>query len=336
MSLESRIKNKINSSIFEVEMPFPKKNLLIEVTNNCNNKCVFCYNDCMKRNRGFIDKDLCFRVLKEAYELGMREVGFYVTGEPLLDKRLTMFIKRAKEIGYTYIYITTNGILANLDRVKKLYDAGLNSIKYSINASNREDYLLIHGTDNFNKVIKNLSEVYDWKKKNNINIKLYVSYITVDLTNKEKEIDKLFKNSCDEYIVMSAINQGGLIPDICSISHSKEAINSNFKIPCSYPFKNIIVTWEGYLTGCCMDFENLLAYADLNKESLSEAWNNKIIKDFRKKQLKGDVKKTICDNCIYNKKSVPKALSNKLCNLSINKDIFCKDIERVRRINESN
>ena len=82
----------------------------------------------------------------------MRDVGFYVNGDPLLDKRLAMFIKYAKEIGYTYIYITTNGILANLDRVKKLYEAGLNSIKYSINASNREDYFdnyIIHyKTDN--------------------------------------------------------------------------------------------------------------------------------------------------------------------------------------------
>ena len=30
------------------------------------------------------------RVLKEAYDLGMREVEFYVVGEPFLDKRHQM------------------------------------------------------------------------------------------------------------------------------------------------------------------------------------------------------------------------------------------------------
>lgn len=50
MELKDRIVDKINETICKKnETPFPKKNLLIELTNYCNNKCVFCYNDCMKR-----------------------------------------------------------------------------------------------------------------------------------------------------------------------------------------------------------------------------------------------------------------------------------------------
>ncbi len=333
MKLKERISKKVSDSGFNTFMSFPKKNLLIEVTNYCNNRCIFCYNDCMKRERKFIDKDLCYRVLSDAYQLGMREVGFYVTGEPLLDKRLKDFIKRAKLIGYEYIYITTNGILANLSRVKELYEAGLNSIKYSINASNEKDYLMIHGTDNFTRVVNNLEEVYNWKTSNNINLKVYVSYIMIDATNKKSEIDKLFKNKCDEYVVMSAINQGGLIPSICEISHEK-GINS-FKLPCSYPFKSVVVTCEGYLTGCCMDFENLLAYADLSKEKLEDAWNNRIIRELRKRQLEGNVNGTICSNCIYNSLEIPNEINTKLCKLKNKNNIFCKDLDRIRRSNES-
>ena len=102
--------------------PFPKKNLLIEVTNACNNKCIFCANRIMTRKLGMIDSKLVYKVLQEAFELGTLEVGFYATGEPLLNKKIYDYIKKAKEIGYEYIYITTNGILANLDNVKKLYN----------------------------------------------------------------------------------------------------------------------------------------------------------------------------------------------------------------------
>jgi hypothetical protein len=44
--------------------------------------------------------------------------------------------------------------------------------------------------------------------------------------------------------------------------------HGNIKYPCPYPFNSVVVTAEGLLTACCMDFENMLAYADLNKISL--------------------------------------------------------------------
>ena len=328
MKLRNRIVQKISEDDFKKNVAFPNKNLLIEVTNFCNNKCIFCYNDCMKRKRKFIDKNICEKVLYEAYKLGMREVGFYVTGEPLLDKRLSDFVALAKQIGYEYIYMTTNGILANLDRVINLYENGLDSIKFSINAINSEDYVMIHGTDKFELVMKNLTDVYNWKIKENALLKVYVSFVSVDATKRELEIDNLFKDKCDEYIVMSAINQGGLIPDIYKISTKEQKdVNGNFKLPCSYPFNSVIVTVEGYLTACCMDFENLLAYADLNKCSLEEGWNNIVISKFREQHLNKDVAGTICDNCIYNSRIVPSPLVSELCALkNYDKNIFCKHL----------
>ena len=332
MDLKKRIEDKSLNKKIDKKCPFPTKNLLIEITNYCNNKCIFCYNHCMKREKKFIDKKLCERILNEAYELGMREVGFYVTGEPLLDKRLSNFISLAKSIGYDYIYITTNGILANLNKVKKLYKSGLNSIKYSINATNDMDYRKIHQTDNFNTVIRNLKDVYNWKKENKMDIKIYVSFVYTNMTYNEKEIDNLFKNICDEYITMPAINQGGLIPKIKNISSTKSSNINKFSLPCSYPFNSVIVTVEGYLTACCMDFENFLAYADLNKYSLYDCWNNETIVSFRKKHLKKEVSGTICENCIYNSTNIPKPLEKKLFKLEkVDNKIFCNHIDEILR-----
>ncbi len=327
MELKNRIKNKVDEKDLSSNCPFPKKNLLIEVTNHCNNKCLFCYNDCMKRKKQFIDEKIVTKALTEAYELGMREVGFYVVGEPLLDKRLKDFIKEAKTIGYEYVYITTNGILANLETVKELYKNGLDSIKYSINASNAKDYQMIHKTNNFELVMKNLKSVYQWKKRYKRKIKVYVSYISTDKTKNEKEIKELFTGNCDEYVVMPAINQGGLIPNMEEISTKKEEdLNGHFKLPCPYPFKSVIVTVEGYLTACCMDFENLLAYANFNETSLKEAWNNETIRKFRKNQLEGKVENTICHNCIYNDNNSPRPLDKNLCSLEDFDHLFCKDV----------
>lgn len=327
MELKDRIINKINETISEkVETPFPKKNLLIELTNYCNNKCVFCYNDCMKREKKFINKEFCERILNDAYNLGMREVGFYVTGEPFLDKRLSYFVSYAHELGYKYIYLTTNGILADLERVKELYANGLNSIKYSINAFNNEQYRFIHGTDNFDKVVKNLSDVFRWKNIENKNLKVYVSYVSIDITRNDNKVKELFDDKCDEVVIMPAINQGGLIPDIRKISTINcSDINGNIKYPCPYPFNSVVVTVEGFLTACCMDFENMLAYADLNKSSLKEAWNNLVISSFRKKHLMQETTGGICDNCIYNTNQFPAPLCHELCDTD--KEIKFKKIK---------
>lgn len=118
------------------------KNMLLEVTNICNDCCIFCANQKSTRKRGFIEKELAKKILKEAYELGTRDVGFYATGEPLVNKDLEEYIRYAKELGYKYTYITTNGALMDKERAKSIIDAGIDSVKFSINASNKKDYLL--------------------------------------------------------------------------------------------------------------------------------------------------------------------------------------------------
>lgn len=319
MEIDERIIEKYCSQQHDILPPFPTKNLLIEVTNCCNNKCIFCYNQYMQRQKAFIDENICVKALSEAYDLGCREVGFYVTGEPLLNNNLEKYIAEAKKIGYDYIYITTNGILATLDRVVGLYEAGLNSIKFSINAYDKEFYKKINGTDNYYKVVKNLNDVYTWKKQNNIDFNVFTSFITTRYTDDVSKIEKMFLKTCDKIIIQPAINQGGLLPE--TIDTISDGSTNKFLLPCSYPFESVIVTVEGYVTACCMDFENLLAYGNLNTDSLEEIWKNQTIQKLRKQHLDNDLCGTICDNCINNSKNIPIPIEKKLC---FNKKIYIK------------
>ena len=61
-----------------------------------------------------------------------------------------------------------------------------------------------------------------------------------------------------------------------------------------------------------MDFQNYLAYADINKQTIKEAWNSKTITELRKKHLLNNVKNTICDNCINGTFSDVQPLEEKL------------------------
>ncbi len=306
--------------------PFPQKNLLIEITNICNSNCIFCANSKMKRKRKYIKKELVINVLKQAYQLGTREVGFYTTGEPLLDKNLNEYIAMAKDIGYNYVYITTNGILLDKSKAQELINSEIDSIKLSINGINNKDYKFIHGTDKYDTVMNNLRDLYNLRKRTKSSFKIYVSYISTRYTDYDINIIKNnFKKYCDEVVIVNVRNQAGMMPEI---NKTLSCINTNNKVqadrvvPCHYVFDTINVTCEGFLTACCTDFENYLVYADLNKTTLKEAWHNEIITSLRKKHLENKLGNTLCNNCINCSYSIPSPLCREYIETEIGEETF--------------
>ena len=68
---------------------------------------------------------------------------------------------------------------------------------------------------------------------------------------------------------------------------------------CHMLWKRVHLTLEGYLTLCCVDYENSLTYADLNITPLKEAWNNQLIQQMRKRHQSQSLSDTLCQNCLY-------------------------------------
>jgi MoaA/NifB/PqqE/SkfB family radical SAM enzyme len=127
--------------------------MLIEITNRCNYQCNFCTHSKMNHHFGDIDPEFLKRILREAYDMGVRRVGLYTIGEMFLCKDIVTHIKNAKETGYEYIYADTNGALADKNNLEAVITAGLDSIKFSINAGKAETYKIIHGHDKFENLL---------------------------------------------------------------------------------------------------------------------------------------------------------------------------------------
>lgn len=338
-NLNSRLKEITKIDKKQLYPPFPKKNLLIELTNACNCNCIFCANSKMKRKRKYINQELATKVLNEAFELGTREVGFYTTGESLLNKDVAKYIKIAKVIGFEYVYLTTNAILLDEEKIEEIVIAGIDSIKLSINAINKLDYKFIHGIDAYEKVMDNLKSLYEYRNIKKANYKIYVSYISTRYTDYNiNEIKSTFSSWCDDVAIVNVRNQSGMMPEIqnlLSCYNTDNKIQAERVIPCHYVFNTINVSCEGYLTACCTDFENYLVYADLNTTSLKEAWHNDVITKLRKKHLENDLGDTLCNNCINNSKCIPKPLLKDYVELEIKKEVFESD-KVAKRIEKNN
>ena len=281
---------------------FPKTSL-VELSNGCNHACIFCTNSRMERKVGRLSLETYEKFLREASALGLEEVGLYTTGEPFLMRNLDDYIKLAKKYEIKYVFITTNGALATPNRLVSAIESGLDSIKFSVNAGSRKSYEMVHGKDDFDKVIENIKFVSKYRKENNIDLKLMVScVVTKEIEDEQEALKDLILPYIDEIMFYGVGSQFGQSLDqikLLKSSLSDDPPPLGSAPPCSMVWNRVHLTREGYLTLCCADYENALTYADLNKDSLKKSWHNSTITNMRKNHKTQCLDGTLCKNCLY-------------------------------------
>lgn len=278
--------------------PFPRI-VKIDICNTCNYACVFCPQAKQTGKRGNIDDELCTKIIADAYRAGARELCLSSTGEPLLNRNLEKYIRQAKALGYTYVFFNTNGYLMDRSRAESVLAAGVDSVKFSINAGSAGTYKLVHGIDGYERVIENLIEMSRLRKEIRPQCKLYVSFVAVRQTRGEAAgLESKIGTYIDDFVAMNANSRGGSIREVEGIL-SAGGDEFSYQYPCSQLFHNLYVSAEGYVNICCQDFDNLTVVADLRETDVESAWHSEKFTAFRRKYLKKDLAHTLCANCVY-------------------------------------
>ena len=298
---------RVKGAVYEKAPPFPRE-LYLELNNTCNHTCFFCSNEKMTRSNKKMSFLLVEKIMNNAYLAGARDIAFYATGEPFMYKKLPDAIKKAREIGYEYIFITSNGALATPAKSIPVIKAGLDSIKFSINAGTKESYKKTHGQDDFEKVIENVRWWNQYRIGNKLDLKMYVSMVPTPTNQGEYDnLMSLIGDCLDQEIDQrQCSNQGGnMLENNTIVEIDEKSILGTLKVDqytdiCPDPFNRVVVSSEGYLTACVVDYQNALIVADLNGENIKDAWYGKVYSDFRKRHLEKDLTGVICHNCMNN------------------------------------
>ena len=91
------------------------KELSIEITNKCMNRCIFCSNSCNEKCNIFLDTEVIKKTIDEACSIGVRYL--YISGgEPLLHKDIVEICKFSSNLKLKPI-IYTSGIYYNNDSI---------------------------------------------------------------------------------------------------------------------------------------------------------------------------------------------------------------------------
>ncbi len=293
---------------FTENPPLPKS-LNIELNNTCNHSCVFCpyhgeYGVC-DDNPSVMSFENVKRILEEAKKLGIgeKEVGFYLSGEAFLYNRLPEVISYAKALGFSYVFITTNGALATPDKMKTVLDAGLDSIRFSINASDRETYKNIHGRDDFDIVINNIKYMRSYINDNNLDVATSISCVLTKKTSDiQGKIHELFDDYVDDILFIPVIlsNIGcdeSFVEEYQIISNSDITLKKDFI--CPIIFDTLYIRADLTIVPCCeARLENGVLYDLKEKFDLEAAWNCIEYKQYRNIFIHNtDVSGTLCEKC---------------------------------------
>lgn len=310
----AEIGNMINRNRMNLGEKVPLDTPLViqlEASGVCNLECSFCpHGDADMRNlfpREIMSLEMFRLFLAQAKEFpekikALRIIGL---GEPLLNREIAEFVRLAKESNaFENVEITSNGVALTKDLGESLINAGLDSLRISLEALDSESFYKVSKRNvNLDTMYENLEFFYNNRKE----CKLYIKITDVGLGNTPEEAfyDKYGK-ICDYICVEKVIENwpefsSGAKGDapMFDIEEYKEQ-----KSVCIQPFKLLCICANGDVVPCCSDWKRVLKVGNIAEETLKNIWTGDRLYTLRKRLLKME-QGGICKECMHPKLSQP-------------------------------
>jgi MoaA/NifB/PqqE/SkfB family radical SAM enzyme len=282
----------------------------IELTSRCNFFCGFCAHRLSQKTFGEMDFEFFKKITQEMRSAGVSELGLFYIGESMMCSWIEQAVRFAKEIGFPYVFLTTNGSLASPEKVAGLMEAGLDSLKFSLNSADQWQFRQITGMapSVFALIKENVKGAWRVRKEGRYNTRLYASSIKYDGAQHiamQQLVDEL-RPYIDEHYWLPLLSFGsqatqnekamGLAP---VVGNPGRLDTMRAPLPCWAVFREGHITHDGLLSACCFDSGNQWIMADLNKTSFMDGWNSEQFQKLRAAHLAGDVHGTACEDCIH-------------------------------------
>lgn len=292
---------------FSPTPPAPKS-CKIELTAKCNYKCAFCATSSNLREKREMGWDFYCKLLKDLRKNGVEEAGMFYLGESFLVPWLPDAIRQAKKTGFPYVFLTTNGSLATPGRVDACMRAGLDSLKFSLNYADEDQFKSIARVKGglFEVMIANIKDAHNIRETAGYGCGLFASYIDYDdeQGKRMKELVDELSPYLDEVYALPLYSQA----DLTGGANAKDgwrvragnpgrAGNMRAPVPCWSLFTEARVSWNGQLSACCFDHDNTFNMGDLNEISFMDAWHSEKFQELRAAHLGGNVAGTACETC---------------------------------------
>lgn len=288
-------------------LPAPKS-VKIELTARCNFSCSFCARSLRLRTQKDMERPLFERLALEMRQAGVEELGLFYLGESFMCGWLPDAVAYAKQVGFPYVFLTTNGSLATPERVQRCMEAGLNSLKFSFNysgPSQLKEVARVKGAI-FANIVSNIKAAHAVREGLGADCGLFASYIEYDGEQgiRMREAIEEIRPYVDEVYALPLYNQAGFVTEKEKAMGFKPSPGNRGRLdnlrdplPCWAVFSEGHITYDGLLSACCFDHNAGFEMANLNKVSFMDGWNSRDFQSLRAAHLVQDLRGTACEKC---------------------------------------
>ena len=314
MTITERIDNitRIPPEFRRAQPPAPKS-VKIEISPRCNYRCGFCALRTREvQPKWDMDFRLFQRITREMREAGGEEIGVFYLGESFMNPRLLVdcIAWTKQELGFPYVFLTSNASMAFPEAVEACMQAGLDSLKWSVNAADEAQFEQIMGVSGklFHRALDNIRAAHSVRAAGGHKTGLYASSIRYD-GEQQVRMEALLRDRVlpwvDKHYWLPLYSMGAFATQREEQLGYRPTAGNQGRIgalreplPCWSAFTEGHVTAEGRLSACCFDATAHWTMGDLNKMSFMDAWQSDNFTRLRAAHLKKDVRGTVCENCI--------------------------------------
>jgi len=241
------------------------------ITGSCNRDCSFCpvsNPEVYTKTKDGITVELFEKIIKNLVSIEYEgKILFSAFSEPLLHKQVESLISIAKKhLPKVRLEMVSNGDLLTCKKMKKLYDAGLDTINISM-------YDGSHQIEYFGNM-----------------------RMEADIGSEFMVLRRRYFEDGNFGITIS--NRGGLVDSNEYRDQREEAVlELPLKQPCYYPFYMILVDYTGDVLLCPHDWKKTLQFGNLKDESFFSIWNGDKLNNIRKQLANSNRNASVCRNC---------------------------------------
>ena len=281
----------------------------IELTDACNLKCSFCFQNFMEYKRSMMPYELFTKIIDEGSEEGLAAIKLQSRGESFLHPRIADCIKYAKEKDILDVQVTTNAILLDDEKIDLIVKNGLDMliISYDIEhaeATRKTSKPLTN--EEYTKFIQNIvKKTHLARQKYDSTIKIRIqesseNYEDEDIKRIESRNRKLFPEA-DIFLTNPIYSSNENVPHFSNLQDYDQH-------PCTYLWQRLVVFACGTATTCCRDYNaKFNRVGNVRYDTVKSLWHSSQMKDFRVRHLEGRRSElhlcSLCDNYIGDRKT---------------------------------
>lgn len=254
----------------------------VELCSYCNFRCGMCQQNSNWWNKegktvkqSYMEWKVFRKVVDECVDMGVHSMKVNWRGEPMANPIIYKYVRYMKVKGIPEVMMNTNASYITTRNADALIRAGLDRIIFSCDGLSKETYNKIRIGGDFDKFMEKIRMfkqrciVHDRLGKKTPIIRINMSIQQANI-HEIPQARAFFKDLCDELRLNTVYNPQQENRWLGDEHRTKK------RKGCPQIYQRLIVSCEGDIVPCCVDYKKQLSVGNVKTLSLREAYTRRI------------------------------------------------------------